>query len=425
MSAMTAHKKDPPQERALNRYRAGLSGLAGMKGRRNASLLGLASLGIMAGLGDVRIIAEVKAASGTPPLTEREIGHALQTAHRDTAPLTDRPQSATEWIPPPPKPPPLGTGAKGFVGRMIGRGRGASLASLALSSPVPVPSGPEDQARAFLSSLYGYGDRLFMGASTDAGVIGATIRTAAEWRDAFKTVAPPPFVIANPLTGSEGKTKEGKPSFRCGACIAAFRYALVEFDDMPVEDQAAFWAGVIALGTLPLRSLTHSGGKSIHGLVEIGAKDQGEWTRAIDTLLFAVANPDAPQGHRADRACKNPDRLTRTPGAYRTDKSRVQSLLWLGGGMLENVGGFEKHGSPQKTSVGAPPLRPPATHAHTRPEPSEATGGPQGNEGNAVKGRCFDCWNWTPDGIRHGCAAAVPSRSSPAWRGPCPNFTAV
>ena len=80
---------------------------------------------------------------------------------------------------------------------------------------------------------------------------------------------------------------------------------------------------------MPLRSLVYSGGKSIHGFVEIGAKDAASWDKAIDTLLFAVAHPDAPQNQRADRACKNPDRLTRLAGATRADKGIRQTLLWL------------------------------------------------------------------------------------------------
>ncbi len=429
MSSMSTPKKDSPQDRAVSRYRDALASLAGMKGRRNALLLGLASLGIMAGLGDDRIIAEVKAASGTPPLSEREIGHALRTAHRDTVPLTDRTQSKKEWVPPPPKPDPLGTGAKGFVGRMIARGRGASLDSLISTSPLPVPADPVGQARAFLSVMHADGESLFMGGATDKGVPGATIRTAAVWRGAFDTVPPPPFVIANPLTGAEGLTREGKPSRRCGACVAAFRFALVEFDAMPVDEQAAFWAGVSAKGTLPLRSLTHSGGKSIHGLIEIGAKDHAEWVRAIDSLLFAVAHPDAPQGHQADRACKNPDRLTRTPGAFRTDKGRVQSLLWLAGGgaaMSENVGGCEKPDTPRKTCVEAPPLRSALTRASGGPESADATvGAPCSDFETKEACRCRDCWNWQPWGVKHGCAAGVKDRPSPDWRGECPHFTAV
>lgn len=313
---------------AQAKYRDRLATLAGMKGRRNASLLGLVSLGIMAGLGDDRILAEVQAASGTPPLTDAEIMHALRTAHRDTVPLTDRP-GAARWTPPKPKPPPLGAGAATYVVRRINQGIGATLETLSACSPLPIPTDPTGQTRAFLSALYSDTDRLFIGTEIDRGLPPLNIRAAGEWLTALQPNRLHPLICANPLTGREGVTKEGKTSFRCGACVAAFRFALVEFDVLPITEQCAFWAGVIASGTLPLRSLTYSGGKSIHGLVEIGAADVDAWGKSIDKLLYAVANPTAPDVCRADRACRNPDRLTRLPGATRPDKGTVQGLLWL------------------------------------------------------------------------------------------------
>ena len=397
--------KTDPQARALSRYRDGLASLAGMKGQRNASLLGLVSLGIMAGLGDDRILCEVGAASGTPPLTDGEIKHALTTAHRDTVPLTDRPQSG-RWTPPPGKPPPLGSGAASFVPRMIGKGRGATFATLSACSPVEIPTEPREQARVYLSTLYADGDLLFIGKQTNPGVIGETIRTAAEWRGLFSTSEPPPHVIANPLTGAEGMTKEGKPSFRCGACVAAYRFALLEFDDMPLDDQAAFWAGVIGAGTLPLRSLTYSGGKSIHALVDIGAADSVSWEKAIDTLLHATCHFSANKAHQSDRACRNPDRLPRLPGAVRPDKGTRQALLWLS----------------KETAPRAPTIAPPLTHATTRTEPLPSPCVETGVNGAA---RCRDCWNWTPDGIKHGCRAGVKLRKSPDRREPCQRFDIV
>lgn len=82
---------------------------------------------------------------------------------------------------------------------------------------------------------------------------------------------------------------------------------------------------------VPLRALTYSGSKSVHGLIEINATDRAEWNRAVETLLFATCHPDAPKEHQADRACKNPDRLPRFPGAVRPDKGTRQTLLWLAG----------------------------------------------------------------------------------------------
>jgi hypothetical protein len=320
-----------PQESAVSKkYRLRLSQLAGMMGRRNASLLGLATLGVMAGRGDGQIEVEVIAASGSPPLTADEVRHAIRTARRDTIPLANRPDAPRRWTPPPPKPPPLGAGAASFVARMVCKGRGATFDTLRASSPVPIPSAPAEQARSFLWALYDFDDWLFCGDKHDSGRIGRNIRTAWNWRMTFTGGSEmPPLMIANPLTGRPGLTKEGNPSHRCAACVAAYRFALVEFDAMSLEDQWALWQGVILSGVLPLRSLTFSGSKSIHGLVEIAAADAVAWDRAIDTLFYATANPDAPQDQQADRACRNPDRFTRLPGACRPETGAIQSLLWL------------------------------------------------------------------------------------------------
>lgn len=393
-----------PSARALQRYRERLAGLAGMKGQRNASLLGLVNLGVMAGLPDDRLESEIVAASGTPPLTVGEIRHALRTARRDVVPLTDRPQSG-RWTPPPPKPPPLGSKAASFVPRHIERGRGATFDTLAACSPVPVPTDPKEQATLFLETLYNPHEFLFIGKQTAPGVIGVTIRTAAEWRAALATAEPPPHVILNPLTGAEGMTKDGKPSYRCAACIATYRYALVEFDDMPLAEQCAFWAGVIDARTLPLRSLTFSGGKSIHALVEIDAANPAAWERAIDKLLYAVCHPCARREYQSDRACRNPDRLPRLPGALRLDKGTRQTLLWLSREAAQ--------GSPVVAPSPPPAVAPPERSSPSRPKP----------EPDAA--RCRDCWNWQPTGGKHGCRAGIGKRVTPDWRGPCPGFDPV
>lgn len=324
MTSFTSH------DRVLSAYRDRLAGLAGMKGQRNASLLGLCNLGIMAGLPDGQLEQEIKDASGTPPLTLGEIRHALRTARRDTVPLNDRDTPARRWTPPPKPKPPLGPGARDYVARMIERGKGATLESLAACSPVLIPAAPHEQVWAFMWALYDHDALLFCGDATDRGRIGQTIRSAWDWRAAFRSGERlPALLIANPLTGREARTKEGKLSFRCGACVAARRHVLVEFDAMPLEEQARFWAGVIASRTLPLQALTFSGGKSLHGLVRIDAPTPQEWEHRIDKLLFAVANPEAPPEYQADRACRNADRLTRLPGATRPDKGTVQVLVWL------------------------------------------------------------------------------------------------
>jgi len=439
---------DTPQQRAQAKYHTALASLAGQKGQRNGRLLGLASLGIMAGFSDDRILSEVRAASGNPPLTEGEIRHALASAHRDTAPL-DGAAGAGKWTPPPKKPPPLGRRARDFVRRMIRHGTGTTGENLIASSPLQVPTEPLEQTAVFLRTLYATGDWLFCGAENESGVVGRNIQRAGDWpewiaaapdrlRHAMRqlgvanadgvpvTVRTPELLIANPLTGTEGAGKDGKPSYRCGACVAVGRFALVEFDALPLPEQCAFWAGVIRSGTLPLRALTFSGGKSIHGLVEIGAKDATAWEREIEMLLCAVANPDAPAEQQADRACKNPDRLTRLPGALRMDKGRVQSLLWLSRHALRYSPAVASRvqTSPTCTPPSATPRAPrpaPPVARSTVQAVAEPGTGPRSDRLPC----CRDCWNWQPSGVKHGCAAGVAGRLSPDHQAPCPHADPV
>jgi len=399
---------DNPQSRVLNAYHSRLSELAAMKGRRNASLLGLCTLGIRAGLSDTRLEQEIRDASGTPPLGADEIRRAINRARRDTGPLADRPIAGcrTAWRPAPKPPPPLGPGARTFVARMIAQGTGADSGTLAARSPLPIPDAPASQTVAFLETLYAPGEYLFCGDATDKGKIGANILTAGEWAEtarAGKTL--PPLLIGNPLTGRQGETTEGKPSYRCAACVEAYRYALIEFDALPLPGQCAFWQGVITSGILSLRALTYSGSKSIHGLVELNAADREIWERQSERLFYATCNPDAPERERSDRACRNPDRMTRLPGAFRPDKGRVQSLLWL---------------RPREHAQTAPVPAPVPPDAPDTPQPLSGT--PAAGE---CADRCRDCWNWTPDGFGHGCAAGIRERPSPDWRGPCAAFDAV
>jgi hypothetical protein len=322
-----------PQGRAIGKYRDRLATLGAMVGQRNGRLLGVTTLGILAGLPDDRILAEVRMASGNPPLSDAEIKRALETARQDTRPLTDRQDTARRWMPPTRKPPPLGSGAISFVRRMIAKGNGATCETLADSSPVAIPTDPREQTQLFLRSLWQPSDMLFIGRRYDAGKIGLTIEKRSEWEHLYRPngIDPGELVCANPLSGREGRAKDGTASYRCSECVADRRYALVEYDAMPILEQCAFWAGVISTRTLPLRSLTFSGSKSIHALVEVGAEDPEAWKLATNTLFYAVAHPDAPQGQRADRACMTAERLTRLAGARRDDNCKIQTFLWLDG----------------------------------------------------------------------------------------------
>jgi hypothetical protein len=66
------------------------------------------------------------------------------------------------------------------------------------------------------------------------------------------------------MRGPTALTKEGKPSARCHANVAARRWIVAEFDGPDVDKRAqAKLASVLAMG-LPLKMAVDSGGKSLH-----------------------------------------------------------------------------------------------------------------------------------------------------------------
>jgi len=91
--------------------------------------------------------------------------------------------------------------------------------------------------------------------------------------------------------------------------VTDFRFALVESDDMPVDQQR----GVYEQLELPIAALVHSGNKSLHAIVRVEAGDLAEYKRRVD-LLYEVCGRN---GLTVDRQNRNPSRLSRLPGCER------------------------------------------------------------------------------------------------------------
>lgn len=136
----------------------------------------------------------------------------------------------------------------------------------------------------------------------------------------------PTHFIPNPFTGLSALNERGEESYCLEKTLAAKRLALIEFDELPLKEQAAFWIGAIKEKLLPVASLVYSGGKSIHGLLRLKPNDwEGQW-RTIEKLL--ASDPD--RAYRCDIACKNPGRMTRYPWSKRPDTGRFQKVLYIG-----------------------------------------------------------------------------------------------
>lgn len=115
------------------------------------------------------------------------------------------------------------------------------------------------------------------------------------------------WIRFNPLDGHGVKNEN----------VTDYRYALVESDTMPIDQQNA----IVRELELPIACLVHSGGKSLHAIVRIEAQSYEEYRKRVD-YLYSVLKKN---GMTVDTQNKNPSRLSRMPGVTR--KGNKQFLV--------------------------------------------------------------------------------------------------
>lgn len=120
------------------------------------------------------------------------------------------------------------------------------------------------------------------------------------------------WIRFNPLDGQGAKDVN----------VSAYRYALVESDKVPVEQQR----GIYEQLELPIAALVHSGNKSLHAIVRIEAADKREYSDRVD-LLYKVCEKN---GLVIDRQNKNPSRYSRMPGVLRNGQKQFLVATNLG-----------------------------------------------------------------------------------------------
>ena len=99
--------------------------------------------------------------------------------------------------------------------------------------------------------------------------------------------------------------------------VVSFKYALVESDTMPVDEQIAMYRRE----ELPIAALVSSAGKSVHAIVHVDAADAQEYRKRV-TFLYDFL---AARGLKVDTQNRNPSRLSRMPGVTRN--GQIQKLL--------------------------------------------------------------------------------------------------
>jgi len=104
--------------------------------------------------------------------------------------------------------------------------------------------------------------------------------------------------------------------------VAAFRFALIEFDHLPLGLQVS----LVARLPLPVAAIITSGGRSLHAWIRVDAPNEASYREETSRILSLLA----PLG--VDQANKNPARLSRLPGVSRLiggGKDSRQRLLFL------------------------------------------------------------------------------------------------
>lgn len=109
------------------------------------------------------------------------------------------------------------------------------------------------------------------------------------------------WIRFNPLSGNGVRNVD----------VTEYRYALVESDTVSREMQLS----IIKALELPCAAIVDSGGKSIHAIVRVDARDHSEYRDRVERL-YQVCRKN---GLDVDAQNKNPSRLSRMPGAVRGD----------------------------------------------------------------------------------------------------------
>ena len=112
------------------------------------------------------------------------------------------------------------------------------------------------------------------------------------------------WIRFNPLDGKGVKDEN----------VTDYRYALIESDNMDLEQQYA----LIKELQLPVKVLVFSGGKSLHAIVHIDAVDFDEYRKRVNELYKICES----SGMKLDKVNRNPSRLSRLPGITRNGKKQ-------------------------------------------------------------------------------------------------------
>lgn len=309
-------------KRYLDAIPSAISGAGGHNQTFSAAMALVEGFGLS--IAEARPLLADYAARCDPPWNEREVDHKLQDAESRVDPSKR--------------------------GKLVRRGVRYKEPSKKMTLPIVMsspPSSPQPQpkrgvrydvpdsielpepitdgTRAFIKAAFGEGEgiRIAVARNNDEGKEipkdGGVVLSREEWLRKLDSHSGNPnkiyktserngiFVSVNPMKLGGSRDSD----------VTEFRHALLEFDNISVQEQ---W-GIITASRIPCTAVISSGGKSIHAWVRVDARDRQEFGDRVKALYqhFEQYSPDEKN--------KNPSRFSRLPNCER-GKSR-QELLAL------------------------------------------------------------------------------------------------
>ena len=284
------------------------------EGNRHATIVRVAIPLIADGIPPSEVFRLIR--SKMPPdKTDSEIWKAIRWAERQPFTPTQRKGMTIDYTPKPQ--PPTKEQAKYLAQQFCG-GLKFTEETLRSRSPVEIPDDLSSHASLAFSHLYQPDERVNIvckftqpeGKPNKASPQGSgKILKASEWLQYFKDKGVPSsragaWVRPNPVkevgSGSSGAIQDKD--------VTAFRFLLVESDLLDLSLQL----GVLCKLKLPIAAVISSGGSSYHAWVKLDAEDEDSFSHQAGRLLTILMR------FGIDQANKNPSRLARLPGVYRT-----------------------------------------------------------------------------------------------------------
>ena len=225
-----------------------------------------------------------------------------------------------------------------WVWLMIKRGRGTTVDDIMDDSPdklMLTEQNPDAAAAMQLHAIlaaerevkdmrFDIDDEFWFGSDHAHGRIVSAFELHNKKATAANGLYPlPNFIIPNAVMSMDAVPNDRRESAPDDVTVKFPRLMVIKFDALTVEEQTAFWGGVLETDVFRIVTLVSSGDKTIHALVEV----EGEYGAFKERVLRLCCSAEDVR-YRCDPTVLRPSAVTCLAGARCLDSARYQELLF-------------------------------------------------------------------------------------------------